>query len=57
MTNFVDAFLDLRQVIKTDRDAMISTGLTSLTPAIEFNADYLRMIDQKLTELTKKEES
>lgn len=48
----VDVLLEVRHLIHTDREAMISTGLTSLTPAIELAGDHLKFIDQKLTELT-----
>lgn len=53
----VDAILEIRQLVHTDREAMISTGLTSLTPAVELMGDHLKFIDEKLTELTKKEEN
>lgn len=49
----VDAILEIRQLVHTDREAMISTGLTSLTPAVELMGDHLKFIDEKLTELTK----
>lgn len=49
----VDAILEIRQLVHTDREAMISTGLTSLTPAVELMGDHLKLIDEKLTELTK----
>lgn len=50
--NGIDAILEIRQVIHTDREALISTGLTSLTPAVEMIGDQLKFIDEKLTELT-----
>lgn len=53
----VDAILEIRQLVHTDREAMISTGLTSLAPAVELMGDHLKFIDEKLTELTKKEEN
>jgi uncharacterized coiled-coil protein SlyX len=50
----VDALLEIRLLVQTDRDAMISTELTSLIPAIELMTDHLKFIDEKLAELTKK---
>lgn len=50
--SIVDSILEIRHLIHTDREAMISTGLTSLTPAIELAGDHLKFIDEKLTELT-----
>lgn len=51
-TAIVDPILEIRHLISTDREAMVSTGLTSLTPAVELMGDHLKFIDQKLTELT-----
>lgn len=56
MTNpYLDLILEIRHLIETDRKAMISTEMTSLTPAIEMSGDQLKFIDAGLTELTKKE--
>jgi len=51
----IDALLEVRQLIHTDREAIISTGLTSLTPAVELMGDHLKFIDEMLSELTTKE--
>lgn len=51
----VDVLLEVRHLIHTDREAMISTGLTSLTPAIELTGDHLKFIDGLLEEHSKEE--
>jgi hypothetical protein len=56
MTNpLMDLVLDIRNLINTDREAMISTGLTSLNPAVELMGDHLKFIDENLTNLTNKD--
>jgi hypothetical protein len=55
--SLIDTILEIRHLIHTDREAMISTGLTSLTPAVELMGDHLKFIDGKLIELTTKEET
>lgn len=55
--SLINAILEVRHLIHTDREAMIATGLTSLTPAVELMGDHLKFIDEKLIELTKKEET
>lgn len=54
---FLDLVLEIRNLISNDREAMVSTGLTSLTPAVGLMGDHLKFIDQELTELTKKEDT
>lgn len=53
---FLDFVLEIRHLISTDREAMVSTGLTSLTPAVELMGDHLNFIDNGLTKLTTIEE-
>lgn len=53
---WMDFVLEIRHLISTDREAMVSTGLTSLTPAVELMGDHLKFIDNGLTELTKKDD-
>jgi hypothetical protein len=53
--DMINALLEVRHLIDTDREALISTELTSLTPAIELMSDHVKFIDQKLAELTNKD--